>query len=81
MWTPGTPCGLTFDVPLDAAVAEGDWISTDAGARYLVTAVRRVQSKRHAQRNRYSLRVMRLARDLDVPDDVHCWQLVWYPRG
>lgn len=80
-WRVGEPCGLYFDVPLGQAVAVGDWITTTAGARYLVTSARRVTSRRHSQRERYSLRVLRLERDTTPPDDVHVWQMQWYTRN
>lgn len=73
-------CGLFLDVPLGEAVAPGDWIATAAGARYLVLTARRVVTRRHAQCERYTLRVGRLQRGRPVPDDVVCWQLRWYPR-
>lgn len=80
-WRAGDPCGLYLDVALESAVAEGDWIATNPGARYLVTKARRIPSRRHVQRARYSLRVVRLPYGADVPDDVTCWWMRWYSRN
>lgn len=63
-----------------AAVAEGDWIASEAGARYLVMSARHVASRQHQQRNRWRMRCVRLDRGCDVPADVMCWWISWYPR-
>lgn len=78
----GDPCGLYIDLaPDEPAPRDGDWIATEAGARYLVTSARLVRSRRHAQRKRWNMRVVRLAYGADVPDDVRCIWLRWYSRG
>lgn len=64
-----------------AAVAVGDWLATDAGARYLVVASHHVTSRGHAQRNRWRMRAVRLQRGCDVPTDVICWWVYWYDRN
>jgi hypothetical protein len=73
-------CGLTLDVGLDSVVAPGDWVATDAGARYLVLTSRLVNSRQHAQRRRFAVRCARLERGIDVPKDVMVWWMRWYPR-
>jgi hypothetical protein len=80
-WRVGEVVALHLDVPMLEAVAPGDWIATDAGARYLVVASRHVRGRIHDQRNRWQLQVRRLERGCAVPDDVHCWQMRWYPRA
>lgn len=76
----GTECGLYIDVALEDAVAPGDWVATEAGARYLVLSSRLVRSRLHAQRNRFQLRCARLERDVEPPDDVVTWWMRWYSR-
>jgi hypothetical protein len=74
-------CSLFIDMPLGHAVAEGDWIATEAGSRYLVTAVRSVRHRsRHRQQQRYQLHCDRLPKDEPIPDDVHVIWLRWYAR-
>lgn len=74
-------CGLTIDMQPDAAAPiEGDWITTRAGSRYLITSSRRVESRRHDQRTRYRLRCVRLAKHCDIPPDVRAIDLRWYRR-
>lgn len=78
----GATCGLYVDMPLGVAVVAGDWVATEAGARYLVLTSRKVnQRSGHRQQDRYSLRCARLERDIDPPDDVHVVWLRWYTRG
>jgi hypothetical protein len=74
-------CGLYLDLadPFEA-VAVGDWVATEAGARYLVVTARKVHPRLHAQRNRWQMTCLRLDRDRDVPADVHCWWVRWYSR-
>lgn len=79
-WRPGDTCGLYVDLPLGDAVAVGDWVATDAGARYLVTAARVVKARKHRQVSRNMLQCVRLERDLEPPDDVHVIWLRWYSR-
>lgn len=80
-WTVGEPCGLTIDIGPRDAIAPGDWIATNAGARYLVTASRRGNPRaRHTQQVRWHLGVVRLDRDVDPPDEVRVWWMRWYPR-
>lgn len=75
-------CSLYIDLPLGAAVLPGDWVATEAGSRYVVDTARRVETrKRHSQRNRWTLRVQRLAKDTPIPDDVKVWWIAWYARG
>lgn len=75
-------CGLTIDMQPEApAIVEGDWITTAAGSRYLVTHSRTVDSRRHSQKVRFRLRCQRLARGIEVPADVRAVQLDWYPRA
>lgn len=73
-----------FDTPLGQVVAPGDWIATEAGARYLVLRshlVRATTRRRdRMQRNRHRLRCARLERNLPIPHDVHVWWMRWYPR-
>lgn len=78
----GGVCGLYIDLqPEDSAPMRGDWIATDAGSRYLVDDVHLVRSKRHAQVKRYRMRVLRLPKDTEPPEDVSVIWLRWYPRG
>lgn len=76
-------CSLYIDMqPDDPAPIPGDWITTEAGSRYLVTASRRVERRRrHAQNVRWALRCDRLPRGIDVPPDVRAIGLRWYSRG
>lgn len=74
-------CGLYIDLPLGDAVKPGDWIATPAGSRYLVLTARRVKSRRHAQQSRYQMRVGRLAKHTEPPEDVRVIWLHWYRRG
>jgi hypothetical protein len=78
----GEPCGLSIDLPGDvAAPAEGDWIVTRAGSRYLITSSRPVQPRAARDGVRYQLRCLRLARHIPVPADVRAIGLRWYARG
>lgn len=78
----GGHCGLHVDMQLEAsAPMRGDWVGTEAGSRYLVDDVRLVKSRRHAQVKRYQLRVLRLPKNTDPPEDVHVIWLTWYPRA
>jgi hypothetical protein len=52
-WRAGDVVGLHLDVAMGEAVAPGDWIATDAGARYLVVGSRHVRGRIHDQRNRW----------------------------
>ena len=81
VWTVGDTCGLYIDMPLGEAIVEGDWVATDAGGRYLVTKARMVVARKHRQATRWVLQCVRLERAVDVPVDVHCIWLHWYPRG
>ena len=75
-------CGLYIDMqPGDPSPIQGDWITTRAGSRYLITASTLVASRRHDQRRRFRLRCLRLARHTPVPDDVRAIELRWYRRG
>lgn len=75
-------CGLYIDLsPWDAAPIPGDWIATPAGSRYLVDTARLVRSRRHSQRKRYQMRVLRLPKHTEPPDDVRVIWLRWYTRG
>lgn len=74
-------CGLSIDLqPETAAPMAGDWITTQAGSRYLVDSVRLVHSRRHDQRRRYQMRCLRLAKHEPVPADVREIRLRWYKR-
>lgn len=71
-------CGLYVDLRLNDALIAGDC----AGARYLVVAARKVKQRSgHAQRNRWSLRCVRLERGIAVPEDVRVVWLRWYRRA
>lgn len=59
---------------------EGDWITTQAGARYLVLSAKMGTLRRHAQQTRWSMSCLRLERDLQVPEGVHAIELRWYKR-
>jgi hypothetical protein len=75
-------CSLYVDLqPETAAPIGGDWIVTEAGSRYLVLTSRLVPSRKHDQRRRYALRCGRLAKHLEVPEDVRAIVLRWYPRS
>jgi hypothetical protein len=77
----GDPCRVSIDLPRDvAAPAEGDWIVTGAGSRYLVTASRLVRPRAPRPLLRYQLRCLRLARKCPVPADVRAIGLRWYRR-
>lgn len=79
--TLGDLCSLYIDIPLDEpAVIAGDWIVTEAGSRYLVASARLVKSRRHAQQNRWQMRVHRLPRHCAIPDDVRAIEMRWYKR-
>lgn len=74
-------CGLTIDMQPDApAIVQGDWITTPAGSRYLVTDSRTVARRRHSQQVRYRVRCQRLTAGIEVPEDVRAIELHWYPR-
>lgn len=75
-------CGLYVDLQPEAtAPIKGDWITTEAGSRYLITGSRRVESRRrHSQKVRYQLRCVRLAKHIEVPGDVRAIELRWYRR-
>lgn len=74
-------CGLTIDLQPDApAIVPGDWITTPAGSRYLVTDSRTVARRRHSQQVRYRVRCQRLTPGIEVPPDVRSVALHWYPR-
>jgi hypothetical protein len=78
----GGHCGLYLDMQLDdPAPMPGDWVATEAGSRYLVDQVQRIRHRRHRQQQRYQLRVLRLPKHADPPEDVHVIWLQWYPRG
>lgn len=78
----GGHCGLYIDLQPDAsAPMRGDWVATEAGSRYLVDDVRLVRSRRHAQVKRYQMRVLRLPKNVEPPEDVHVIWLSWYPRA
>lgn len=77
----GDVCTLSpLDMPLDEAIAVGDWVATEAGSRYLVLEAHRVNSTKHRQVNRYRLRCARLPKHEPIPDDVTVIWLRWYPR-
>lgn len=77
----GEPTTLWIDLGMGKAMAEGDWVCTEAGARYEVLSATRVQSARHAQRNRWRMRVVRRERGIEPPPGSHVQWLRWYPRG
>lgn len=78
----GGHCGLHVDMQLEApAPMRGDWVATEAGSRYLVDDVHLVRSAKHKQVKRYQLRVLRLPKGTEPPEDVHVIWLTWYPRG
>jgi hypothetical protein len=69
-----------MDRPLGGTVEPGDWIATQAGARYLVVTSRRMQRRDPAACPRYALTCERMPRGCDLPEDVVCRWLRWYPR-
>lgn len=77
----GADCGLYIDLGPGDAIAPGDWIASEAGARYLVTSARLVRPRsRHSQQNRWQMRCLRLEPDLGPPGDVTVWWVRWYAR-
>lgn len=78
----GGHCGLYIDLQLDdSAPMRGDWVATPAGSRYLVDDVQLVRSRKHAQRRRYQMTVLRLLKHATPPKDAHVIWLAWYPRA
>lgn len=63
-----------------AAVAQGDWIASEAGSRYLVLSARKVRSRLHAQRNRWRMTCGRLPKHTLPADGSRVWWMTWYPR-
>lgn len=81
MTTATGECSLFIDLgDPTAAIAEGDWLATDAGSRYVVLTSHRVLSRGHQQRNRWRMRCARLAKDEPIPPGTPVWWIEWYPR-
>lgn len=74
-------CSMSIDLgnPRDG-IAPGDWLATDAGSRYLVLTSRRVATRGHAQRNRWTMRVGRLPKNEPIPPGTAVWWVEWYER-
>lgn len=77
----GATCSLYIDMPpKEPDITPGDWITTLAGSRYLVTAARLVHPRHPRPTRRWQMSVQRLTRHCAVPDDVRTVQLRWYRR-
>lgn len=77
----GAACSLYIDMPAEEPdIAAGDWITTVAGSRYLVTAARLVRPRHPRPTRGWQMSVQRLTRHCAVPDDVRAVQLRWYRR-
>lgn len=79
----GSVVQLYIDLQPDAlAPRQGDWVATEAGARYRIETSRLVNTlaRRHAQKKRWNLTCTVLERGLEPPDDILVHWLHWYPR-